>query len=414
MALLKLSERQKNILYVVVAFLCILVLGYLIYAIFFKKPTVPEGYVNVNGELVNLANLPNINENANRPTVTNENVNQPTLPSISTVARGGNTLVSELTDSPIFGATAIGDDTYYYDPLTGKFYRITPSGEKIELGGGVVYKGASSVVWSPNGSRAVIEFLDGANIMYDFASKTQVTLPKEIQEVEFSPQGQQLGFEYVTDNPEINFIGVSDQDGSKIKNVQMLSDKQASVDINWSPTTEVVATYRENSSGTTQNVFFVGLNQENFKALQVEGRGFEGEWTRDGEKMLYSVYSGTTDFNPTLWIANSRGDATGTNKVNTGLITWADKCAVAGDSAYCAVPTSLPQGSGMARELSYEVPDNFWKVNLNTGSKMMLANPVRADGTGSYTAGRVMVSDDEDYLYFTDVNNGRLHSIKLK
>ena len=414
MALITLSEKQKNILYVVGAFLCIIFLGYLIYIIFFKAEPADEGYVNINGELINISELPNANENVNREVVVNENVNQPTLPSISTVARGGNTLVTEITAAPTIGASTIGDFTYYYDPLTGKFYRITASGERIELGDGVTYKGALSVVWSPDGSQALIEFLDGSNILYDFQSKTQATLPKEIEEVEFSAKGEQIGFEYVTGNPDTSFIGVSKPNGSEIRNVQMLGDKEASVDIEWSPTSEVVATFRENSSGTTQNVFFVGLEQENFKALKVEGRGFDGQWTEDGEQMIYSVYSGVTNHNPTLWIANARGDATGTGKVNTGLATWADKCAVTGDSAYCAVPTSLPKGSGMARELSYDVPDNFWKINLNTGSKTLIANPVLEDGSGSFSADRVMVSSSEDRLYFTDSNSGRLHSINIK
>lgn len=414
MAFLKFSERQKNILYVVGAFVCVIFLGYLIYVIFFKGEAVPEGYVNVNGELVNISELPRVNENANQPKEAIKNVNRPTLPEVSEVARGGNTLVRELTSDPVFGTATIGEFTYYYDPLTGKFYRITPAGEKIELGGGVVYKGAVNVVWSPTGSEAVIEFLDGSNILYNFNTKTQATLPKEVREVEFSSKGEKIGFEYVTDNPETSFIGVAKPNGSEIKNVQMLGDKQNSVDINWSPTSEVLATYRENSSGNSQNVFFVGLEQENFKALQVEGRGFAGRWSDDGERMLYSVYNGETDFNPTLWVANSRGDRTGTGKVNTGLATWADKCAIAGSTAYCAAPTSLPSGSGLARELSYDRPDNFWKINLDTGSKTLLANPVQRDGSGSFSAGRVMVSANEDYLYFTDQNTSRLNSIKLK
>ena len=75
------------------------------------------------------------------------------------------------------------------------------------------------------------------------------------------------------------------------------------------------------------------------------------------------------------------------------------------------MPQGLPRGAGLYPEIADRYPDNFYYINLNSGSKNLIASPVGE--SGSYTAHNLFVSNDQSILYFTD-QNGNLQSIKLK
>jgi len=57
------------------------------------------------------------------------------------------------------------------------------------------------------------------------------------------------------------------------------------------------------------------------------------------------------------------------------------------------------------------IPDQFYKIDLNTGAKTLLAKPV--GDLSQYSASQVMVSDDGSTLYFVDKATGKLYSINL-
>ena len=100
-------------------------------------------------------------------------------------------------------------------------------------------------------------------------------------------------------------------------------------------------------------------------------------------------------------------------KVSLNLSTWPDKCSFAGEgSLYCAVPQGLPRGAGLYPEIADSYTDNFYHVDLNTGTKTLIATPVGE--TGGYTAYNLFVSDDGSLLYFIDNATGRLQSIRLE
>ncbi|PJA92663.1 MAG: hypothetical protein CO133_01965, partial [Candidatus Komeilibacteria bacterium CG_4_9_14_3_um_filter_37_5] len=150
----------------------------------------------------------------------------------------------------------------------------------------------------------------------------------------------------------------------------------------------------------------------NLKSLVVEGRNFEYQWAPQGDYILYSVYSSKSEQKPILYLANMAGDQTGMYKVNLGLNTWSDKCVFTSDSTkvYCAVPTSLPKLAGIFRELTNNVSDNFYEIDLNSGFKTLL----NTAANGSIRATNMSISTDGDILYFVDSSSGELKQIKLR
>ena len=153
----------------------------------------------------------------------------------------------------------------------------------------------------------------------------------------------------------------------------------------------------------------MGKNNENFKSVLVEGYGYEGQWSKTGDRLLYSVHNGNSDFKPQVWIVNAQGNAAGSGRRNLKLETWAHKCGFGENNvAYCAVPREMREGIGFAPELASGVADNFYRIDLNTGVKTQIAQP-----DGNYTAQKVFVSEDGKFLYFRDQNSGNIHKIEL-
>jgi hypothetical protein len=168
--------------------------------------------------------------------------------------------------------------------------------------------------------------------------------------------------------------------------------------------------YTEGVGLDRQRVFFVGLNDENFKALTIEGRGFRPLWSSQGDRLLYSVYSSSNDLKPELWIADAQGENIGAGRARLNIQTWADKCVFSSKTEiYCAVPERLEEGAGLFRELASGVKDNLFKINTQTGARKLVAIP-----DGQFTMSDLIVSGNGSYLYFTDAATGRINKIKLK
>ena len=156
-------------------------------------------------------------------------------------------------------------------------------------------------------------------------------------------------------------------------------------------------------------MILVGQNHENIRALQVEGRGFLPLWSPDGNTVLYSVWSSTSDYRPELWVSGGNPENVNQNRTKLGLQTWADKC-VWGDASilYCAVPERLPRGSGLDSTLFTEIPDAFYRVDLRTGAKTFLGRP-----PNDVSAKDLVVTQDRQHLLFTDVQTGKLYDFRI-
>jgi len=413
----------KKILYIAGFLSAIFVLGYLIYWTFF----LPRGEVtNANVNVANANRLPNVNANANRP-VTNLNVNA-VLPNINgvivsqpipEVASGGATLVKTIVDKEAKTLTLSDNknDLIYYDPLDGKFYKISPDGSTKTQLTGDSFPEAKDIYWAPSKDKAIISFPDDSKILYDFNQKKQYSLPKETTEFSFSPDSDKIAFKYLSETEDNSWLAVANPDGSEANIVEEMGTKASDVTVNWSPNNQVIATFKSPLNAEGQEIIFVGQHNENFKGAEVAGRGFEGIWSPDGGKMVYSVYGDLTNQSPTLWVMGAMGDNIGENNTPLAIPTWADKCTfsnIDNSNIYCAVPKYLPEGSGFYPELADSIPDDFYKINITTGLQTLLASPVNSSGSSIYTAENVYVSANEDFLYFTDKNTGKVNEIRLK
>ncbi|MBU0722032.1 hypothetical protein KKA93_01060 [Patescibacteria group bacterium] len=409
-------QKYKKLFIAICFVLIIFILAYLLYALFFQSsqapvPTAPTATSSMSGGLpVAQPGTGQITPSGQPIGGLPQGAEQPAGQS-SAMALGGLTQTSELNQTPSLAATlsANGNDLQYYNKQDGKFYRLTKDGQASLLSDTVFHE-VEKITWSPDKNKAILEYPDQAKIIYDFKNKQQISLPKHWEDFNFSPDGSKIVMKSMANDPDNRWLAIINNDGASAQRVAALGDKDDTVYPSWSPNNQTVAMYTEGVSYDQQKVYFVGLNNENFKALTIEGRGFDPKWAPKGDYLLYSVYSSSSDLKPELWIANAQGENIGTGRVKLDIQTWANKCVFSSKTnIYCAVPESLEQGAGLFPDLAKNTKDNLYMLDTQTGLKKLIAIP-----DGHFTMSNLIVSDNDYYLYFTDENTGTLHKIKLK
>ncbi len=330
---------------------------------------------------------------------------------VSAIANGGLTSAQNIVDAPTVGLSlnSSNNSVQYYNQIDGKFYKIDAAGNVKEISD-KAFPNVQNVVFSPDNQKAVLEYPDGTKSVYNFQTGQEVLLPSHWEDFSFSPDSSKIASKSLGEDPDNRYLIVANDDGSNAKAVEFIGENAPDVNVTWSPNNQVAATYVKGVDFDRKEVNFLGFNGENMKSMTVEGRGFQSQWSTQGDKLLYSVYSTATDLKPKLWLASTVDGNIGGQTQGITLNTWASKCTFANDDeVYCAVPKDLQEGAGLFPESADTTADNLYKINLKTGTKNLIATP-----QGDYTISQVVVTSGQDKLYFTDKNTGQLYQVKLK
>ena len=421
--------RYKK-LFLILLFLAVVILfGYLLWRLFFQTaspigPTSPAASTTIGGlpaiggggteatTKTGPGTLPGQTEGGLTPGQSGlgGNTGANPLNEASPVAVGGLTKTDNLVSAPVLGSVLSADGrVQYYNQDDGKFYRVDANG-KTSLLSDKTFHQVQNVTWAPDKNRAILEYPDGTKIFYDFNARKQVTLPGHWQDFSFSADSRQIVAKSLGLDPENRWLMVADADGANARAIEAIGTNDATIYPSWSPNKQIIAYYTQGVDFNRQEVFFVGLNDENFKSTIVEGRGLQAQWSTSGDRLLYSVYNSADNMNPRLWIVDAQGNAIGSERQSLDLATWANKCSFANNTEiYCAVPEYLEAGAGLFPELADRTKDELYKIDLVTGAKKLLAVP-----DGAYNISQLRVTGNQDYLFFTDKKNGQLYKIKLK
>ena len=391
--------------------------GYILYILFFKTADItPTEKSKDDSEFI--SNLPNAADGSGNIIPDKSDIAKPSFTTTpikeqepDRVARGKETEITKLNDSPSIGITIdkYGSKIQYYNQDDKKFYTVDKKGNIKKLSD-KVFHDVEKIIWSPAKDKAILEYPDGSNIVYNFETDKQVTLPKHWENFSVSANGDKLVMKSIGLGNENKWLAITNDDGSKSKKIEPIGVNADKVIPSWSPNNQSIAMYIEGKDFNRQEVYFVGLNGENFKSTIIEGRGFEPLWAPNGDRLLYSVYSTDNNLKPKLWIVDAQGESIGNRRTDLNMETWAHKCTFSGShSLYCAVPESLEEGAGVFPELSEHTNDRLYKIDTNTGIKKLIAIP-----DGEYNISKLIISDGEREAFFTDAKTQTIHKIRLK
>lgn len=319
--------------------------------------------------------------------------------------------VTQLSSDFASSASVNSNGTYrYHNELDGKFYSIDSTGKITELVDNVFFN-VSNVTWAPTKNIAVIEYPDDSKIIYNFDKNTQVTLPKHWKEFSFSSDSSEIAAKSMGLTPESRYLVTTRDDGTGTKIIANMGNNSQFVDINWSPSRQVVAFSQtgQPQGGDRREVLMVGLNGENFKSLIVEGSNFESNWSTTGRKLAYSVNNASSDYKPQLWVVDSYGDSIGDNRQLLNINTWAEKCTFASDTTlFCGVPRTLPTGAGINKNIANSTYDDLYKIDLTNGLK----TPISL-GSTNYTIKDISYNKTKNKLLITDINQIGIFEVNL-
>lgn len=297
----------------------------------------------------------------------------------------------------------------FYDYDDQRFYKLDANGNKIPLSDKQFYK-VQNVTFSPVKDQAILEYPDGTTIMYDFDKEQQYTLPNSWTDFKFNNTGDKIAFRELNIQPDYRWLSVANPDGTGKKLIQHLGENDGKIQINWSPNQQIVAQYPELDNLSRSIVYFIGQNEENFKAIYVDGADVRLAWSPKGDTLLASSYSPATGFNPQLQIITynpTTNEATAKKTIN--LQTWANKCTYKdNDTLICAVPTEMVSGAGMQPDVMKFTPDDLYEVDVKTGSTRKIM-----DNMQNYTMTNLSIGPDGN-LYFIDQNDGTLNKVSLE
>lgn len=408
------SEKRKKILFIIGFVIAAAIIGFGLYYFFFRPLIAPPVSAPAPSPEAITGALPSAEPGGARAPeeITPPGALPPGAPSPIPAAPGAPSGVSLLRDAVTQAVTPSADKqgARFYDPNDGRFYRLNPDGTIARLSNKQFFD-VDNVSWAKQNDKAILEFPDGNNVLFDFASDRQSTLPKHWEDFSFSADDQRIAALSLGLDPNSRYLIVSSPDGGEARAIEPLGQNANRTMVEWSPNNQVIAfalTGKSQPEGA-QEVLLIGENRENFKSLIVPGRGFQPNWSPTGQQILYSVYHERTEFRPSLWIAGGAGDQIGENRRALNLNTWADKCAWMDENELiCGVPQSLEVGAGLAPQNFSGAPDNVYRINLRTGASVKINTPDQI-----HPIRQPLISADKTKLIFTDGTTGRLYEYEL-
>lgn len=339
------------------------------------------------------------------------------LPEIDYVANGSYTEVEKVADVEVRSLHVGKNGVSYLSLEDNKFYRLPIGGGDPILLSDDTFDFTDKVEWSPDGRKVVLEYPDGANIIYDFNKSKKVTLPMGLTDPEFTDDSERLAYKFYGNSEEDNWLVYSKSDGTSTVAVEPMGENGEKVQVEWSPNNTVMAIYHKSIGIESEELFLIGTKGENFKSIVVEGAKFEGIWSPKGDRLLYSTVHSNTGYRPSLWIVDAEGGRIGLNHFNLGLQTWVNKCVFSTDNVniYCAVPSNLPEAAGLYPDVLNDSPDVFYKVNLKTGISELIAWPVEgADYDSEFQVKEIFTDTNSGSLYFLDAFSGNVYKLRLR
>ena len=409
----RMTERTKFILKVVGFIVACVLLALAMYFTFFHKAvtTITE---NQGGTTTSGGGLPSADTGTPGTTggSTGGSTGGGTTLPPSRIANGGSTITTLLTNTAVQSPTVTNDGSIaYYDPADGKFYTIDANGNVVALSQQTFPK-ADNVTFSDGATEAVIEYPDGSNIVYNFDTAQQTTLPTHWEDFSFSGDGADIVAKSIGADESNRALVITSADGSSTQVIAALGSNDNKVTANWSPSGNIVAfsATGTNPGGTfgRQEIYLVGQDGSAVGSLYVDGTSFSAIWATDGKHLLYSVADPSDNYKAALWYADARGDRNGDSRRKMSIQTTVNKCTFASaTTAYCAVPREMPSGAGNPA-IDTNSYDDVYRLDVSTGNARLVAIP--AADTQMFD---LSVSSDGTHLYYAD-KSGRLNVIQLQ
>lgn len=298
----------------------------------------------------------------------------------------------------------------YYSAKNGYVFRSAFDGSGLETISDTNLDGLTKVSWSPDVTKVLTFFgklVPPKQFSYDYKIKKAREFGPNIKWVAWSPDSQKIAYQFQTPDASSNNISVADPDGTNWRNV--LQTRLQDLVVEW-PTPDKLYIRSKPSGQELGFLFSIELSSGNLNKIFSDTYGFSLKWSPDGQKIIYQTTE-QKGKSLKLFLANSDGS----QPQPLPFATLAEKCAWSSDGAniFCAVPQNASENAAwpddyFAGRLS--IKDDVYLFDIKSQEKIKI---ISSSDDFSFDAIEPVVSPAKDYIFFINRKNGLLYSVKI-
>lgn len=295
-----------------------------------------------------------------------------------------------------------GDKISFFEKNGGNLWTANFDGTNREKISNITVIGMFEAIWSPKKDRVAIFYVDKeikkGFLLTDGASVA--VLPQNIYSFSWSQTGNSLAYTLIEGN-KISLI-TADSSAEKPKTIFNTLPKDGQ--IKW--ITNDLISINTAPSGLAQGFNFLYSREKGTLSKIMDSFGISTLWSPDGKKALVS----STDSNGKLNNLKING-VLGEELFASEIKTIPEKCVwLNSDKIYCAVPRIIPPKSVW--------PDDYLLGSLHTIDSIVVIDIKNEEireifDEGLFDMSDLLVTQNEDYIFFVNRTDGTLWSLKL-
>lgn len=390
--------QVKKIIYTVLAVVALTVLGYIAYRYFSEVPkTRTQTDQTISG----------------RPSTLNgrggqggERLTEEEKGTISGTIGRERQKLTQIADFAVIAPSFNRDKTkiYFYKKDGGDLFSSSFDGERQEKISNITVVNLFDAIWSRTGDRAAVFYLDEETKkgFLHIGTSTTAAIPQDTKSFSWSPDGRFMAYTIFKDE-KTNLV-VSDSSGKNGRTSFLTPIPD--IQLNWvSP--EKIA-FLTAPSGLAEGLIFLYARSSGvFSKIIGPFWGLTSLWSPDGSRVLVST---TDSFGKDIEL--SIYDATGRALFSLSPVTLPEKCLWADvQSIFCAIPKTISAGAVW--------PDDYLRGELNTSDRILhfdLKNKQIQEifQGGDYDISDLLISPNQEFLFFVNRVDGTLWSLRLK
>lgn len=320
--------------------------------------------------------------------------------------------IESVTETAAFGATALDERSiaYFYG---GSLRKITlGGGAEEELVGTLPGKLIRSV-WSGDRKQVLALLSDNNDSRWHLIrlqDKSITSLKSGMTSPSWSNIGEKIFYFYTDPANGETSLNTSKPDGSEWKEIAKSPVKNPYIAT--VPSGVSISFWNQPNAFEKTSLYTVAMTGGEAKLIFDQKFGANYLWSPDGTRVLISSINEKGGADVRLGTANQNGGEFQTLQAPT-LVS---KAAWSKDAKtiYYALPLSMPGNIALPNDY-FEKPihtkDSFWKMDTTTGKNERIIAP--EDIHGEYDSIDLFLDPNEEFLFFTNRNDGKVYRIRL-